>query len=88
MDYVSKLDNYDAPDIANIAVGSELYEEAFAIYKKYDQHVNAVAVLIANINDLQRAETYAERVDKSEVWSKLAKAQLDAVLIKEAIGIS
>ena len=40
MDYILKLDNYDAPDIANIAVGSELFEEAFAIYKKYDQKCN------------------------------------------------
>lgn len=85
MEYVSRLDNYDAPDIANIAVGSELFEEAFAIYKKYDQHVNAVTVLISNINDLQRAEDYSERVDQPEVWSKLAKAQLDNTLIKEAI---
>ena len=55
MDYVLKLDNYDAPDIANIAVGSELFEEAFAIYKKYDQCVNAINVLILNVNDLYRA---------------------------------
>ena len=30
MEYIQRLDNYDAPDIANIAIGSELYEEAFA----------------------------------------------------------
>merc|ERR1719353_153446 len=29
MEYINRLDNYDMPDIANIAVGSELYEEAF-----------------------------------------------------------
>ena len=27
MDYINRLDNYDMPDIANIAVGSELYED-------------------------------------------------------------
>ena len=31
MDYINRLDNYDMPDIANIAVGSELYEEALVI---------------------------------------------------------
>ena len=29
MEYIERLDNYDAPDIANIAIQSELYEEAF-----------------------------------------------------------
>ena len=87
MDYVTSLDNYDAPDIANIAVGSELYEEAFAIYKKYDQHVNAILVLISNLDNLHRAEEYAERVDLPEVFSKVAKAQLDKSFVKESIGI-
>ncbi|VVC88783.1 unnamed protein product [Leptidea sinapis] len=32
--YINRLDNYDAPDIANIAINNELYEEAFAIFKK------------------------------------------------------
>ncbi|KAJ3211483.1 hypothetical protein HDU67_004519 [Dinochytrium kinnereticum] len=85
MDYITKLENFDAPDIANIAVGSELYEEAFTIYKKYDQHVNAVTVLISNIGNIDRAYEYAERVDESEVWSKLAKAQLDILRVKDAI---
>ena len=34
MDYIQRLNNYDMPDIANIAVGSELYEEALVIFKK------------------------------------------------------
>ncbi|TPX38293.1 hypothetical protein SmJEL517_g00095 [Synchytrium microbalum] len=85
MDYVTKLENYDAPDIANIAVGSELYEEAFTIYKKYNQHSNAIQVLIQNINSIDRAHEFADKADKPEVWSKLAKAQLDNGLVKEAI---
>ena len=28
MEYIDRLDNYDAPDIANIAIQSQLYEEA------------------------------------------------------------
>lgn len=44
MEYISRLDNYDAPDIANIAISSELYEEAFAIFKKFDVNTSAVQV--------------------------------------------
>ncbi|KAI8818504.1 uncharacterized protein EV422DRAFT_537294 [Fimicolochytrium jonesii] len=85
MDYISRLDNFDAPDIANIAVNAELYEEAFSIYKKYEQHSNGIAVLLDNIGDLDRAFEFAERVDLPEVWSKLAKAQLDHMRVTEAI---
>lgn len=44
MEYIQKLDNYDAPDIANIAISSELYEEAFAIFKKFDVNSSAINV--------------------------------------------
>ena len=45
MEYINRLDNYDAPDIANIAISSELYEEAFAIFKKFDVNTSAIQVL-------------------------------------------
>ena len=37
MDYIKRLNNYDGPDIAKIAISDqyELYEEAFFIYKKF-----------------------------------------------------
>lgn len=44
MEYISRLDNYDAPDIANIAISNELFEEAFAIFKKFDVNTSAVQV--------------------------------------------
>ena len=44
MEYINRLDNYDAPDIANLAIGSELYEEAFAIFKKFDVNTSAIQV--------------------------------------------
>ena len=44
MEYITRLDNYDAPDIANIAITSELYEEAFAIYKKFEVNTSAIEV--------------------------------------------
>ena len=46
MEYINRLDNYDAPDIANIAIGSELFEEAFAIFKKFDVNTSAIQVCI------------------------------------------
>ncbi|KAI9336615.1 hypothetical protein DFJ73DRAFT_646661 [Zopfochytrium polystomum] len=85
MDYITRLENYDAPDIANIAVGSELYEEAFYIYQKYDQYVNGVTVLLSNLGNIDRAYELAEKVDRPEVWSKLAKAQLDTLRFKDAV---
>ena len=48
MEYITRLDNYDAPDIASIAIGSELFEEAFAIFKKFDVNTSAVQVIIFN----------------------------------------
>ncbi len=47
MEYIDRLDNYDAPDIANIAIQSQLYEEAFAIFKKFE--VNSSAVQVSNV---------------------------------------
>ncbi len=49
MEYIDRLDNYDAPDIANIAIQSQLYEEAFAIFKKFEVNSSAVQVSTALI---------------------------------------
>lgn len=87
MDLVTRLDNYNAPEIAIMAIGDDLFEEAYFIYNKYDQYVDAVQVLIKNIGDIDRGYEFAERVDLPEVWSKLGQAQLEAAQIKEAIGI-
>ncbi|KAJ1671727.1 Clathrin heavy chain, partial [Spiromyces aspiralis] len=84
-DYIERLGNYDAPDIAQICINNELYEEAFNIYKRYEVNVEAIGVLIDNIGSLDRAYEFAERCDQPEVWSRLAKAQLDGLRIKDAI---
>jgi clathrin heavy chain len=36
MDYINRLDNYDGPEIAKIALNDQyrLFEEAFVIYNK------------------------------------------------------
>lgn len=85
MEYINRLDNYDAPDIANIAINNQLFEEAFAIFKKFDVNTSAIQVLIDNVNNLDRAYEFAERCNEPAVWSQLAKAQLKQGLVKEAI---
>ena len=84
--YIVKLQNYDAGEIAKIATDHGLYEEAFLIYKKYEQHEQAINVLVEHIVSLDRGVEYATKVNKPEVWSRLAKAQLDGLRIKDAIG--
>ncbi|CAB4062744.1 CLTC [Lepeophtheirus salmonis] len=85
MEYIDKLDNYDAPDIANIAIQNQLYEEAFAIFKKFDVNSSAVQVLIEKVGNLDRAYEFAERCNEPAVWSQLGKAQLKQDMVKEAI---
>ena len=87
MEYINRLDNFDGDEIAEIALREEygLLEEAFTIFKKFEKHLEAVDVLITRLEDLDRAEQYAERVDVADVWSALAVAQLDSVMVKESI---
>merc|ERR1719217_1287920 len=86
MDYINRLSNYDMPDIANIAVGSELYEEALVIFKKAELHREAAKVLIDYIKSIERATEFAERVDEESVWVMLGKAQLAEQMVPEAIS--
>jgi len=85
MEYINRLENYDAPDIANIAINNQLFEEAFAIFKKFDVNTSAIQVLIDNVGNLDRAYEFAERCNEPAVWSQLGKAQLQKGLVKEAI---
>lgn len=88
MDYIHRLDNYHGMEIANIAVSSDLFEEALAIFNKFEYHEEAAKVIIDNLAALERAVEYAEKVNKNEVWSLLAKAQVgqSPPLVKEAIA--
>ncbi|KAI9064179.1 clathrin heavy chain [Trametes sanguinea] len=83
--YIDKLQNYDIEEIPKIAIEHGLYEEAFLIFKKYEQHAQAINVLVEHIVSLDRGVEYAVKVNKPEVWSRLAKAQLDGLRIKDAI---
>ena len=86
MEFVTRLNNYDAPDVANICVSAGLHEEAFAIFQKFKHNVAAVQVLIEHIKDLKRARDFADKVNEPEVYSRLAKAQLDEGLVADAIA--
>ncbi|AQK38524.1 Putative clathrin heavy chain family protein [Zea mays] len=85
MDYVNRLDNFDGPAVGEVAVEAQLYEEAFAIFKKFNLNVQAVDVLLDNIRSIDRAEEFAFRVEEDAVWSQVAKAQLREGLVSEAI---
>ena len=84
--YIDKLQHYNADEIAKIAIEHGLFEEAFLIYKKYENHAAAINVLVEHIVSLDRGVEYATKVNKPEVWSRLAKAQLDGLRIKDSIG--
>lgn len=85
MDYINRLDNYDGTDIATLAIENGLFEEALEVYKKANLDEQAVNVLIDNIESIDRAYAYADRVDTPAVWSRVAKAQLDGLRIPDAI---
>ena len=86
MDFVTRLDNYDAQNMASICITKELYEEAFAILKRFKYNKDAIGVLIDNIHDLKRASDFADKCNEPEVYSRLGKAQLDAGAVREAIA--
>ncbi|RRT35119.1 hypothetical protein BHE74_00047963, partial [Ensete ventricosum] len=85
MDYINRLDNFDGPAVGEVAVEAQLYEEAFAIFKKFNLNVQAVNVLLDNIQSVERAVEFAFRVEEDAVWSQVAKAQLRAGLVSDAI---
>jgi clathrin heavy chain len=86
VNYINKLQNYDSVEIAKIATEHGLFEEALTVYKKYDQHAMAINVLVEHIVSIDRGLDYAVKVNRPEVWSRLAKAQLDGLRIKDSIG--
>ncbi|PMD52066.1 clathrin heavy chain [Hyaloscypha bicolor E] len=86
MDYIHRLDAYNAPDIANICIEVGLFEEAFEVYKKINDHKSAANVLVEHVVSIDRAQEYAERVELPEVWSRVAKAQLDGLRVSDGIA--
>ncbi|KAI9834864.1 MAG: hypothetical protein M1819_002772 [Sarea resinae] len=85
MDYIQQLSAFNAEDIAQMCIDVGLFEEAFEVYKKVNNHAAATDVLVDNIVSIDRAQEYAERVELPEVWSKVAKAQLDGLRVSDSI---
>ncbi|PBP22624.1 clathrin heavy chain [Diplocarpon rosae] len=86
IDYIHRLDAYNASDIATICIEVGLFEEAFEVYKKINDHKSAANVLVEHIVSIDRAQDYAERVELPEVWSRVAKAQLDGLRVSDSIA--
>ncbi|KAJ5964448.1 uncharacterized protein N7479_004324 [Penicillium vulpinum] len=85
MDYIHQLNEFSADEIAEMCTSVGLYEEAFEVYKKVNNNLAAVNVLVENIVSIDRAQEFAERVELPEVWSKVAKAQLDGLRVTDSI---
>ncbi|GAA5918516.1 hypothetical protein JCM1841_003276 [Sporobolomyces salmonicolor] len=85
MGYIEKVEGFDVQEIAAIAIEHSLYEEAFTLFRKNDLHLDAMNVLVEYIVSIDRAQQYAAKVDQPAVWSRLGKAQLDGLRIKDAI---
>ncbi|CEP62929.1 clathrin heavy chain LALA0_S06e07162g [Lachancea lanzarotensis] len=83
--YIEKLDGYDIDEIAPMCVENGLNEEAFEIYDKNEKHSKALQVLVEDIMSLDRAESYVEKLNKSDLWPQLGAAQLVGLRIPEAI---
>jgi len=83
--YIQSLDNYSPEEIAQQCIEVGMYEEAFLIYKKAKQHVEATNVLVDHVVSIDRAQEYADQVDTPEVWSKVAKAQLDGLRVTDSV---
>lgn len=83
--YIQNLDAYSPDDIAQQCIEVGMYEEAFLIYKKASNHLEATGVLVDHIVSIDRAQEYAEQVELSEVWSKVAKAQIDGLRVTDGI---
>ncbi|KAI9780804.1 MAG: hypothetical protein M1835_004428 [Candelina submexicana] len=85
MDYIHQLSAFSTDDMAQMCIDVGLFEEAFEIYKKVDNHVAATDVLVEHIVSIDSAQEYAERIELPEVWSKVAKAQLNGLRVSDAI---
>jgi len=83
--YIQQLDKYSPEDIAQQCIEVGMYEEAFLIYKKAGQHAEATNVLVDHVVSIDRAQEYADQVDLPQVWSKVAKAQLDGLRVTDSV---
>ena len=60
MDYINRLNNSDISEIANITVGSELYEEALVIFEKAELLIDCISSIETATNRIRRAHRRGE----------------------------
>ena len=83
--YIDQLEHYTPDDIAQQCIEVGMHEEAFSIYDKHGNHAEAANVLVDHVVSIDRASDYADKVDTPEVWSRVAKAQLDGLRVTDSI---
>ena len=76
MEYINRLDNYDAPDIANICISKELFEEAFSIFKKFDVNTSAIEVYTHTIEHTN-THTHAGAINDANTLTLLISTTED-----------
>lgn len=85
MEYIRRLDNYDGPDVAPSCIGAGLFEEAYTIYYKYEKFDDALDVLLEHIKDFDRAQEFAIRMDRPDVWLRLGIVLLENNIVADGI---
>lgn len=85
MEYVRRLNNYDGPDVAPSCVSAGLFEEAYTIYYKFEKFDDALDVLLEHIKDFDRAQEFAIRMERPEVWLRLGVALLENGIVADGI---
>lgn len=83
--YIQQLNNYTPEDVAEQCIDQGMFEEAFEIFKKDNNHSAAVNVLTEHVVSIDRAQAYADQVDLPEVWSRVGKSQLDGLRVGDSI---
>lgn len=85
MEYIRRLDNYDGPDVAPSCIEAELFEEAYTIYYKFEKFDDALDVLLEHLKDFERAEEFAIRLNRPDVWLRLGIVQLENGIVADGI---
>eukprot|EP00737_Agarophyton_chilense_P001413 gb/GEZJ01001588.1/.p1 GENE.gb/GEZJ01001588.1/~~gb/GEZJ01001588.1/.p1 ORF type:complete len:1778 (+),score=279.90 gb/GEZJ01001588.1/:30-5336(+) len=85
MEYVRRLDNYEGADIAPSCIDAGLFEEAYTIYYKFEKYDDALDVLLEHIKDFDRAQEFAIRMNRPDVWLRLGIAQVENGFIADGV---
>jgi clathrin heavy chain len=51
MDYINRLENYNGNQLAAVCKEYNLFEQALVIYKKFEENVLAIQVMLNNLNE-------------------------------------